>query len=69
MMLDGSIALSKVALTEASRTTPGVASAGFKLVTIGAAVSVLSPVVKVQTKLLASALPDRSVTPVVIVAV
>ena len=69
LMVEGSIALSKVALTEASTTTPGVPSAGFKRVTVGAVVSVVSPVVKVQTKLLASALPDRSVTPVVIVAV
>jgi hypothetical protein len=43
--------------------------AGLVEVTVGATLSGPSPVVKVQTKLLARLFPDRSWTPVVIVAV
>jgi hypothetical protein len=49
--------------------TPVALAAGTVEITVGADVFELVPVVKVQTKLLASALPARSVTPIVIVAV
>jgi hypothetical protein len=42
---------------------------GFVEITVGAVVSAVAPVVKVQTKLLANEVPDRSLAPVVIVAV
>lgn len=67
--VEESIALSKVALTEASIPTPTAPFAGFVEVTVGAVVSVVVPVVKVHTKLPANALPDRSLAPVVTVAV
>src|SRR5580700_5613024 len=62
LIVEGSIALSKVALTEASVPTLPARFAGFLRMTVGGVVSVLSPVVKVQTKLLASVLPARSAT-------
>ena len=45
------------------------ALAGTVKLTAGAVVLVVAPVVKLQTKLLASALPARFLVPVVIVAV
>lgn len=69
LRVEVSIASSKVALTAASVPTPTARSAGFVEVTAGAVVSVVGPVVKLQVKLLANALPDRSLAPVVMVAV
>jgi hypothetical protein len=45
------------------------ALAGLVEITVGAVVSAVAPVVKVQTKELAKEVPDRSLAPVVIVAV
>src|SRR5437588_11995734 len=49
--------------------TPVAALAGTVALTVGRVVSGVSPVVKLQTKLLANALPARSLASVVIVAV
>ena len=49
--------------------TPVAALAGTMKLTVGRVVSVVVPVVKLQTKAVASALPARSLAPVVIVAV
>ena len=49
--------------------TPVAPLAGTVAVTIGRVVSRVAPVVKVQTKLAASALPAKSLAPVVTVAV
>src|SRR5450759_1774302 len=62
--VDGSIGTLKVAVTILLRTTPVARSAGSVKVTVGAA-----SVVNVNTISAASALPAKSVTPVVIVAV
>src|SRR6185295_8082947 len=48
---------------------PVAVSAGSVELTVGAVVSAVAPVVKLQVLLAANALPTRSVTPVVIVAV
>ena len=69
VIVAGSIALLKVALTVWLIGTPVAISVGMVELTVGAVVSVDAPVVKLQTKLVASALPARSVAPVVIVAV
>src|SRR5207248_1298858 len=49
--------------------TPVAALAGTVALTVGRVVSGVSPVVKLQTKLLTNALPARSLASVVIVAV
>ena len=68
-MVKGSIASLKVAAIFWLIVTPVAALAGTVRITVGAVVSGVAPVVKLQTKLLASALPARSRVPVVIVAV
>jgi hypothetical protein len=62
----GSIASPKV--TEMSPLT-GTAKTGLVEATVAGTVSAVRPVVKFHTKLAASARPDRSLAPVVIVAV
>ena len=69
VMVSGSIDSLNVAATVLLSATLVWRSAGLVEVTVGAVVSAVAPVVKVQTKLLASGLPARSLAPVVIVAV
>ncbi len=64
----GSIASLKVAVTAAVVATPVAPSAGVVAVTVGGVVSV-ETVVKLHTLGAASALPARSLTPTVTVAV
>lgn len=63
------IASENVADTEEFVATPIAAFAGDVVDTVGGVLSALAPVVKLQVKLAASALPARSRAPVVIVAV
>jgi hypothetical protein len=67
-MVRGFIARLKVALTDMAGQTPIAPAMGASEITAGGAQGLL-PVVKVHTKLLASAMPYTSVAPVVIVAV
>jgi hypothetical protein len=59
----------KVAVGFVLRATPVAPFAGVVELTVGRVVSRVVPALKVQTKLLAKALPAKSLTPVVIVAV
>src|SRR5580698_2752775 len=59
----------KVAVTTALEQTPVEALGGVTETTVGGGLHPLVAVVKVQTELLARALPKRSRTPVVMVAV
>src|ERR1700731_3510121 len=59
----------KVAVTTALEQTPVAALGGVTDTTVGGGLHPLAAVVKLQTKLLARALPNRSRTPVVMVAV
>jgi hypothetical protein len=63
------MALLKVALSAWLMGTPVAPLAGTVEITVGFVLSAAAPVVKVQTKLLASAFPERSCAAVVIVAV
>src|ERR1044071_449857 len=69
LIVEGSIASLKVALMVWSIGTLVVPVPGRKALTMGAVVSGVAPVVKLQTKSTLSALPARSVASVVIVAV
>ena len=69
VIVSGSIASLKVAAIFLFSATPVALFAGSVEVTVGAVVSAVAPVVKLQTKLLASGLPARSLAPVVIVTV
>jgi hypothetical protein len=69
VIVEGSIASLNVARTFALIGTPVAAFAGAVNVTTGGVVSGVEPVVKPHTKLAASARPEESVAPVVIVAV
>ena len=69
VIVKGSSASLKAALIRLLIATPVAASAGFVEITVGAVVSALVPVVKLQTKLLAKAFSAKSVIPVVSVAV
>src|SRR5256885_1576757 len=69
VIVKASIASLKAAAIFWLMATPVAALAGTVKLTVGAVVSGVAPVVKLQTKLLASALPARSLAPVVIVAV
>src|SRR6185503_14417970 len=69
LIVKGSIVLLKVTATPRLTGTPLAALAGTTKLTKGAVVSSVTPVVKFQLKLRASALPARSRVPVVIVAV
>src|SRR6185369_862614 len=69
VVVKGSIASLKVAAIFWLMATPVAAFAGTVKLTVGAVVSRVAPVVKLQTKLFASALPARSLLPVVTVAV
>src|SRR5690348_15977025 len=69
LIVKGSIALLKVALMVWLIPTPVAPLAGTVAVTAGGAVSRATPVVKLQPKSAASALPARSLAPVVIAAV
>ena len=70
VIVKGFIALLKVAAMFPPIATPVAAFAGTVVeLTVGAVVSGVVPVVKLQTKAVASALPARSLAPVVIVAV
>jgi hypothetical protein len=67
LIVEGFIASLKVAVTTVLGQTPDEPFGGVTETTVGA--HRLAPVVKVHTKLLASALPNVSLAPVVIVAV
>jgi hypothetical protein len=69
LIVAGSIPVLKVALTAWLMFTPVAALSGAVEVTVGAVAFEVVPVVNVQAKVLASALPARSLAPVVIVAV
>src|SRR6185503_13024760 len=69
LMVKGSIASLKVALMVWLIGTAVAALAGTVALTVGAVVSSVAPVVKLQPKSVASALPARSFAPVVIRAV
>jgi len=69
VIVAGSIASLKVAVVFPLMATPLAVSAGFVELTVGAVASAVVPVVKVHTLLATKALPARSVTAVVIVAV
>src|SRR6185369_7304777 len=69
LVVAGSIASLKVALMVWLIATPAAALAGTVRVTVGAVVSWAAPVVKLQLISVASALPARSLAPVVTVAV
>jgi hypothetical protein len=69
LIVKGSIGSLKAAVTLWLMATPVAALAGTVAPTVGAVVSRVAPVVKVQTKSVASALPARSLAPVVTVAV
>jgi hypothetical protein len=68
-MVEGSIALLNVALAAALRDTLLTPSAGVVEITVGAVLSGVAPVVKVQVNGLPNAFPARSWTPDAIVAV
>jgi hypothetical protein len=67
--VSGSIASLKLAEISVLSATPVAPAAGTVELTVGAVVSGMAPVVKVQVKGLARALPATSLAPVVIVAV
>jgi hypothetical protein len=69
LMVSGSIASLKVALMVWLIGTVVAPLAGTVTLTVGVIVSGVAPVVKLQPKSVASALPARSLTPVVILAV
>jgi len=69
VMVRGSIALLKTAVTTVFTATPVALQAGFVESTVGGVVSGAIAVVKLHEKLLAIAAPDRSRTPVVTVTV
>ena len=69
LIVEGSIASLKVALMLWLIATPVAALPGTVELTVGRVVSAVAPLVKLQAKLLASALPNLSRAPVVIVAV
>src|SRR5438046_288096 len=69
LIVRGSIASLKVALMVWLIGTAVAPSAGTVELTVGLVVSGVAPVVKLQPKLAASALPARSMAPVEIVAV
>jgi len=69
VMVSGSIASLKVALTLWLMPTAVAALTGTVELTVGGVTSAVAPVVKLQTKLVTSALPARSLAAVVIVAV
>src|ERR1043166_3791007 len=69
LIVNGSIASLKVALMVWLIGTPVAEFAGTVKLTVGAVVSGVAPVVKLQLKAVNSALPARSLAPVVIVAV
>src|SRR5204863_6940685 len=69
LIVKGSIASLKVALMARLVATPVAALAGTVELTVGAVVSGVAPVVKLQLKPVVSALPARSLAPVVTVAV
>src|SRR5438477_10572080 len=66
LIVKGSIASLKAAAMLPLMATPVAALAGTVALTVGRVVSGVSPVVKLQTKLLTNALPARSLTPVVL---
>ena len=65
---DGFMASLKVAVTTALEQTPVEALGGVTESMVGGGLHPLAAVVKVQMKLLARALPNRSLAPVVMVA-
>src|SRR5260221_14384104 len=69
LMVCGDIASLKVAWMAAVPPTPVAAGSGSVDATVGAVVSAVAPVVKVHAWPAASALPARSLAPVVMVAV
>src|SRR5437016_5515888 len=69
LIVKGSIASLKVAVMVWLIATAVAAAAGTVALTGGRVVSGVTPVVKLQLKSVASALPARSLAPVVIVAV
>src|SRR5438309_1408082 len=69
LIVKGSIASLKVALMVGLIATAEATLAGTVALTVGGVVSGVAPVVKLQLKFAASALPARSLAPVVIVAV
>ena len=69
LMLETFMASLKVALTTLLEHPPTEAFGGLTERTVGGGLHPLAAVVKLQTKLLARALPNRSWTPVVMVAV
>jgi hypothetical protein len=69
VIVEESIASLKVAAIFWLTGTPVAAFAGFVKITVGGVVSGVAPVVKLQTKSFAIAVPLRFVTPVVMVAV
>jgi hypothetical protein len=69
VIVSGSIASLKVALTVWLIPTPVAALTGTVELTVGAVTSGLEPVVKLQLKFATSALPAKSLAAVVIVAV
>src|SRR5213082_2189473 len=69
LIVKGSIASLKVALMVWLIGTAVAALAGRVALTVGGVVSGVAPVVKLQLKSVASALPAKSLTPVVTVAV
>src|SRR5207253_1814863 len=69
LIVKGSIASLKMAAILPLMATPVAALAGTAALTVGRVVSGVAPVVKLQTKFAASALPARSLAPVVTVAV
>src|SRR5690349_13654010 len=69
LIVSGSIASLKVALTVWLMPTAVAALTGTVELTVGGVTSAVAPVVKLQTKLATSGLPARSLAAVVIVAV
>ena len=69
VIVKGSIALLKVALSLLLTATAVAELTGTVEATVGGVVSGVAPVVKLHTKLLAKALPARSLAPVLTVAV
>ena len=69
VIVEGSIASLNVALAAALRDTLMGESAGIVELTMGAVLSGIAPVVKLQVNALANGFPARSRTPVVIFAV
>src|SRR5881409_998905 len=69
LMVVGFIASLKVAVTTAREHTPVAPLTGVTETTVGGGLHPLAAVLKLQAKSLASPLPNRSLTPVVRVAV